>query len=128
MVAVVNGDGPAVDDNKHHDPEHRVHREQEPVKVIRETLCHAVCGRKRMRSVRGAHNPSMMRLVDVFVQPRPVERAVDAVDEPVSEEQEEKDGEDHVRDAIVVHVAVELGVASHIEKKNGQSEGRHAKD
>lgn len=88
VLAVVDHDGPEVDEDEKRDRGKLVQREQHGENVVRERLSPAVDGVESVRGVRGRHDPLVVRLVEVLVDERVVETSVDQVDAGIGEDDE----------------------------------------
>ena len=89
VFAVVDEDGPDVDEDEEGDVGKLGEGEQEGEHVVRQRLGVAV---QRVEGVRGkgrGHDPLVVRLVDVLVDAWVVQTAVDPIDQRVGEEEEE---------------------------------------
>ena len=88
ILAIMNQDSPDVDTNKQEDIGKLGKREQEREDVIGQTLGIAVQWMESVRGIGSRHDPLVVWLVDVLVNERVVEIAVNPVDERVGEEEE----------------------------------------
>jgi len=91
VFAVVDQDGPDVDEDEEEDVCEFRKWEQEGEDVVGKALGVAVGGVERVRGEGRGHDPLVVRLVDVFVDAWVVETAVDPVDGRVGEEEEERE-------------------------------------
>jgi hypothetical protein len=91
VLAVVDEDGPDVDEDEEGDVGEFLEREEEGEDVVGQRLGEAVDGVEGVRGEGGGHDPFVVRFVQAFVDCRVVEGAVDPVDAEVGEEDE--DGE-----------------------------------
>ena len=123
VLAVVDEDGPAVDEDEQGDVGDFLKGKEEGVDVVGKGLAEAVERVEGMRGEGGGHDPFVVRFVQVLVECRVMETAVDPVDPEVCEEDEEGKLE------VVVlgkgggsRGVVEFGVAAHFghEEGNGQ--------
>ena len=98
-------------------------REDERKQMIRQTLQEAINRMEGHRCIRGRHDPFMMRLVQVFVNGRMVQPAMDEVDAEVGEDEEERELAPVVPGAWAVREGiVELGVAADLGEEQGHGE------
>lgn len=120
VLAVVDHDGPDVDEDEESHGGELGQREQEWEDVIWQTLGVSV---KRVESVRGerrGHDPLVVGLVDVLVDARVVQAAVDPVDAEVGKDEEEGVLSVLVpRTRALFYRVVKLGVATHFGEKPG---------
>jgi hypothetical protein len=91
VLAVVDEDGPDVDEDEEGDVGEFLEREEEGEEVVGQRLGEAVDRVEGVRGEGGGHDPLVVRFVQAFVDCRVVEGAVDPVDAEVGEEDE--DGE-----------------------------------
>ena len=96
VFAIVNHDGPDVDEHEQGDVGELLERQHEGEDVVWDGLSEAI---ERVEGVRGKgrrHDPLVVRLVQALVNHRVVQTAVDPVDEEVGEEQEQRELEEVV--------------------------------
>lgn len=135
VLAVVDQDGPDLDEGEEQNVGELLQREDEREKVIRDALCIAVKRVESMRSIRSRHDPFVVRLVEALVDQRMVKTSVNPVDEEVGEHEEERElkpvvpsaekvehdvVEGRVRDSVV-HEAV----AANLGHEDGHGEDGH---
>lgn len=126
VLAVVDGDGPDVDECEEGNVGELVEREQKGEDVVGQTLGEAVERVERVRGKRRRHDPLVVRLVQLLVERLVVQRAVDPVDEEVGEGDEDRE----LR--VIVPLArsvggpvVHLRVAAHLCHEKGGGEDGH---
>lgn len=91
-ITIVNGHGPDVDNEVESQIEVFVEWEEECVYVIRGALQETINRMEGKAGIRRWHLPLVMWLVDVFVDERYVQPAMDPVDQQVCEQYEHYDG------------------------------------
>nr|POE65074.1 hypothetical protein CFP56_34742 [Quercus suber] len=96
VLAVVDHDGPDLDEGEEGDVGELLQREDEGEEVVGHALRVAVERVEGVRGVRGGHDPFVVGLVDAFVQDWVVQRAVDPVDAEVGEHDEDGELDDVV--------------------------------
>lgn len=96
VLAVVDHDGPEVDEHKEADVRHLLEREDEGEHVVGNTLGETVDGVEGVAGVGSGHDPLVVRLVQVLVHERVVEAAVNPVDAKIGEHDEERELEEVV--------------------------------
>ena len=131
VLAVVNQNGPEVDKDEQADIGKLLERENEGEDVVRQALGVAV---KRVEGVAGeggGHDPLVVRLVKVLVDPGVVKAAMDPVDGEVGKQEEERELEPIVPGrGGFLELVVELTEASNFEEheRGGhQSHTRHGR-
>mmetsp|Transcript_21602 Transcript_21602/g.53776 ORF Transcript_21602/g.53776 Transcript_21602/m.53776 type:complete len:216 (+) Transcript_21602:505-1152(+) len=127
-VAVMDGDGPHVDCDKHAHPQHLVHREDEDGDVVGKALDEPVEWVEGVRGKGAGDLPLVVRLVDVLVEHGQMKPAVEPVDEAVSEHEEGEDGEDEVGQPEVAHVIVQARVSLELPDGDDRHQQRHLRD
>lgn len=126
VLAVVDHDGPDVDEHEEGDVGELLEREDEGEEVVGEALGVAVERVERVGCVGRGHDPLVVRLVQVLVDARVVQPAVDPVDAEVGEAEEERELQDVVPPAgALVHRVVDLGVAADFDEEPGSGQGGH---
>ena len=127
VLAVVDEDGPDVDEGEEGDVGELLQREQEREDVVGQALREAV---QRVEGVAGegrGHDPLVVRLVQGPVHLRVVQPAVDPVDAKVREEHEDGELQPVVqREGRLRECVVELTVPAHFRHHQGRGEERHA--
>lgn len=126
VLAVMNEDGPQVDETEEEDVGELLQREDEGEDVVGHALGPSV---KRVEGVRGeggGHNPLVVRLVESAVDAWVVQTSVNPVDEEIGEE--DKDGE--LEDAVVGEGLlgdgiVQFGVTPDLEDEEGRGQESH---
>lgn len=91
-----------------------VQRKQKDKDVVGCALGKPVKPVESMAGERGGDEPFVVGLVQVAVEERQVQPPVDPVDAAVNKHQEQEDGGDKIRHAIVVNVVVQPAVPSHL--------------
>lgn len=125
-LAVVDQDGPEVDKDEQEDVAHLLQGEEQGEDVVGEGLGEAVERVEGVGGVRGGHDPLVVRLVQVSVDQRVVQPAVNPVDAEVGEENEEGILEPVVGgEGGLVGAVVELGVAADLEKHHEHGQDGH---
>lgn len=128
VLAVVDDDGPDVDQHEEQDVRVLVQREDEREDVVWQTLGPAV---ERMEGVRGVgsrHDPLVVWLVQALVNHGVMQAAVDPVDEEIGEHEEERELEYVVqRKRRVANSVVHVSVAADFEEEKGNGGGGHAR-
>jgi len=124
-LAVVDQDGPDVDEDEQRDVGDLLQREEEGEHVVGDGLREAVERVEGVRGERRRHDPLVVRLVQGLVDGRVVQAAVDQVDEEVGEEEEERELQDVVPEPRPVGGrVVELGVAAALgDEADGGQQG-----
>ena len=126
IFAVVDQDGPDVDEDEEGDAGDFGEREQEWEDVVGEALGVAVGGVEGVRGERRGHDPLVVWLVDVLVDAGVVQAAVNPVDAQVGEADEEGNlGVVIPSSRAVFGAVVELGVSAHLGQEPGNSEDGH---
>ena len=98
--------------------------EEEGEDVVWDALAPAVDGVESVRGVGSREAIGVVRLVDVAVNPRVVETAVDKVDRHVGAEEEQGDRGEEIAPAVVVDILVHLAVAlSHHDGERRHEDG-----
>lgn len=119
-VAVVDENGPHLDEDEEAQVEVLLGREDEDEDVVGQRLDVAV---ERVEGEGGpgrGHNPLVVRLVDVLVDAGVVLEAVDPVDEQVVPDHEDERGRDEPAPAVLVDARVQQTVAAHLGEEEGQ--------
>lgn len=94
--------------------------------MVRNALREAIQRVEGVAGERGRHDPLVMRLVEVLVDARVVETAVDPVDERIGEDDEEGELQEVVApEGRFGKVVVHLGIAADFEKERRQGEQGH---
>ena len=126
VLAVVDQHGPDVDPDEQGDVGELLQREDEGEDVVGDALGVAV---QRVEGVRGEgrrHDPAVVRLVQVLVDARVVQAAVDEVDAAVGEAEEERELQHVVPPARSLgRRVVHLGVAQDFAEEEGYGEDGH---
>lgn len=126
VLAVVDHNGPEVDKDEEEDVGHLLQREDEGEDVVRDGLHEAVDGVEGMAGKGRRHDPLVVRLVQVLVDPRVVQVSVNPVDPEIGEDEEEGELEDVVPQARSLGGdVVELAEAADFEQEERRSEERH---
>mmetsp|Transcript_45787 Transcript_45787/g.114779 ORF Transcript_45787/g.114779 Transcript_45787/m.114779 type:complete len:255 (-) Transcript_45787:409-1173(-) len=86
--SVVDGNGPAVDEDKHQDVGHLVDRKEKGVEVIGGALGESVDGVKCVGGPGGGYLPEVVNLVDGTIEDGVVKEAVNPIDAEVSKHEE----------------------------------------
>lgn len=89
VFAVVDQDGPDIDEDEENDVGEFLQREYEGESMVGETLRVTVEGMEGVRGIWSRHNPLVVRLVQVPVDERVVQASVDPVDAEIGEGDEE---------------------------------------
>lgn len=126
VLAVVDQDGPEVDEHEQPDVGELLQGKQEREDVVRQRLRPAVDGVEGVRGVGRRHDPAVMGLVQRLVDGRVVQTAVDPVDAEVGEDEEQGELQPVVaRERLLAEAVVALGVAAHLGEEEGQRQDRH---
>ena len=126
VLAVVDHDGPEVDEHEEADVRHLLQREDEGEHVVGDALRKPVDGVESVAGVGRRHDPLVVRLVQVLVDGRVVKTAVDPVDAEIGEHDEERELEEVVPPAGPLgRRVVQERVAAHFGDQEGESEERH---
>ncbi len=126
VLAVVDHDGPDVDEDEERDVGKLLQREQEGEDVVGHRLGVAVERVERVRGERRRHDPAVVRLVQVLVHQRMVQPAVDPVDEEVGEGEEERELRVVVpRARALGRRVIHLAVSAHLGDEEGHREDGH---
>ena len=125
VLAVVDEDGPEVDEAEEEDVGELLQREDEGEDVVGDALRPAV---ERVEGVRGegaGHDPLVVRLVQGLVDQRVVEAAVNPVDAEIGEGDEQRELDDAVvREGLFGEGVVELRVSADFgDEEGGRQEG-----
>lgn len=96
ILAVVNEDGPDVDEHKESNVGKLLQREEEGEDVVWQGLRVSIKWVECVRRERGRHNPLVVRLVKCLVNHWVVQSTVDPVDEEIGESDEEGELQDGV--------------------------------
>ena len=91
VLAVMDQNRPEIHKQEGADKGHLVHGEEKRISVIRERLRKAIHGVEGVARVRRRHDPLVVRLVQVAVDERVMQPAVDPVDEEIGKDDEEDD-------------------------------------
>lgn len=91
-----------------------VQRKQEDKDVVGRALGKPVKPVESMAGERRGDEPFVVWLVQVAVEEGQMQPSVDPVDAAINKHQEPKDGEDKVRQAIIVNVVVQSAVPAHL--------------
>ena len=97
ILAVVDEDGPDIDEGEQGDVRQLLQREKEREDVVGQALAPAIDWVKGVTCVGCWHDPFVVWLVERLVHTWMVEAAVDEVDEAVGEEEEEGELEEVVQ-------------------------------
>lgn len=121
-VRIMDQDTPKVDEDKQANAGHAVKREDKGEDVVGQRLRIPIQGMESMTGPRCGHQPLVVRLVDVLVQPWVVFDSVDPVDEEVGENKEHWDREDSVCPSVLADVGVKFRVTTnfHDEPRDGE--------
>lgn len=125
VLAVVDQHGPDLHEDEEAQVGELLQREDEGEDVVGERLHPAVDGVEGDGGVGRGHDPFVVSFVQVLVDARQVEAAVDEVDAEISEKQE--DGELQpvvVGPGLVGQRVVELGVAADLGEEEGDRQDR----
>ena len=126
VLAVVNEDGPEVDEAEQEDVGQFLQREEEGEDVVGHTLRPAVERVESVRSEGGGHDPLVVRLVEGLVDAGVVQAAVDPVDEEIGEADEEWELDEAVEwEWLFGDGVVEFGVSSDLQNEEGCSQQGH---
>lgn len=127
VLAVVDHDGPEVDEDEQGDVGHLLQGKDEGEQVVGQALGVAVDRVESVAREGGGHDPLVVRLMQALVDQWVVQTAMDPVDAEVGEEDEERELE------VVVPAAgalgggvVQLGVALELEEDDGHGHGGHS--
>lgn len=126
ILAIVNHDSPDIDHDEERDVRKLLQREHEGENVVGDALRETVQRVERMAGKGRRNNPLVVGLVQVLVDKRVVQAAVDPVDEGVCEEEEEGELQNVVPPARtfgsrVVHFAP----AADFSKESGDGQEGH---
>jgi hypothetical protein len=86
VLAIVNENGPEVDEDKEQDANPLLHREEEGEDVVGQTLKSTIDRVESVAGEGGRHNPLVVSLVKVLVDARVVQIAVNPVDAEITED------------------------------------------
>ncbi|KAI3485847.1 hypothetical protein L1887_50645 [Cichorium endivia] len=100
----------------------RLQRKDEGEDVVGQRLRIAVERVEGVAGKRRGHEPLVVRLVHVLVQPRVVLDPVHPVDQEVGEHKEERHRKHRVRPAVVRNAVIQLAVPSHLEDEPGDGQ------
>lgn len=129
VLAIVNQNGPDLDEDEKQDIGPLLKGEQKGVDVVRQRLGPTVDGVEGNGGVGGGHDPFVVSLVQVLVDKGVVKAAMDPVDAEVGEHEEERELSNVVPHArAVLGGVVHLGVAADLEEEEGHGEDGHAGD
>jgi len=128
VLAVVDEDGPDLDEEEEGQVCEFLQREDEGEDVVGNRLGPAVDGVEGDGGVGGRHDPFVVGFVQGFVDGGVVQAAVDEVDEAVGEEEEEGELEEVVPgEGRFGGCVVELGVAADFGEEEGRGEQGHVR-
>lgn len=128
VLAVVDHDGPEVDEDEQRHGRVLVQREQDRVQVVGERLREPVDGVEGVRGEGRRHDPLVVRLVQVLVDQGVVQAAVDQVDQGVGEDEEARELQELVPHAGAVgRRIVQLRVSADLEEPEDGGEQSHAR-
>lgn len=126
VLAIVDEDGPEVDEDEEEDADPLLHGEEEGENVVWQTLETTVDGMESVAGEGSGHNPLVVSLVKVLVDARVVQVAVNPVDAEVAEDDEGGELEDVPPEAgALLGGVVELAVATDFGEEDGGVEDGH---
>jgi len=122
VFAVMNQDGPDVDESEQHQIGELVQREDERENVVGNALRVAI---KRVESVAGErsrHDPFVVRLVEMTIDERMVKTAVNPIDAAIREHEEQRELDDDVPPSVCLdaHVQPRVSLDFGVEKWSGE--------
>lgn len=124
--AVVNQNGPEVDENEQADEGNLLAGEQEDEDVVWHTLSEAVEGMEGVGGERRWHDPLVMGLVQTLVDERVVETTMDPVNTEIGEHEEQRVLEPVVqRERSLMSLVEELAIAANFSDHEWREENRH---
>ena len=126
-VAVMDRDGPHVDEDKHAEVDELVHREEEGVNVVRCALRKAVQRVEGMRGPWGGHLPQVVLLVDRAVENGPVEGTVDPINTEVGEHEERAYAE-KLEGHAALEPVIEFRIAAYLVPEDDGGQEAHYGD
>jgi hypothetical protein len=123
----MNHDSPDVDEDKERNVGKLLQRQNEWEDVVWNGLRKSIKGMEGMRSEGRWHDPLVVWLVEVLVDPWMVKTPVDPVDEEVCEEEEDGELEDIVPHSwTLLCRVVDLAVATNLKPKRSRGQDGHA--
>lgn len=126
VLAVMNEDGPEVDEAEKEDVGDLLQGEDEGEDVVWDTLGPAIERVEGVRGIRARHDPLVVRLVQGLVDAGVVQATVDPVDEEIGKADEEGDLEEAVeREGLFGGSVVELGVSADLKNEERSSQQGH---
>lgn len=129
VLAVVDHDGPEVDEDKQRHGRVLVQREQDRVQVVGERLREPIDGVEGMRGEGGRHDPLVVRLVQVLVDQGVMQAAVDQVDQGVGEDEEARELQELIPHAGAFgRRIVQLRISANLEEPEDGGEQSHARE
>lgn len=127
VLAVVDHDGPDLDEGEEQHVRPLLKGEDEREDMVRQRLGKAVHGVEGDGGEGCRHDPFVVGLVHVLVDPGMVQATMNVVDAAVGEHEEERELEVVVPEARPVGGGViHLGVSAHLEPEAGRGEERHS--
>lgn len=131
MIAerLTNDNSPDINKDEERNVGNLLQREDEWKDMIWQGLAEAVKRVKGMAGVRCWHDPLVVLFMEVLVDERMVQAAVDPVDPEVRKEDEERELEVRIPPAgALLNAVVHLRVAAHLGREEGHHKDRHGRD
>lgn len=126
IFAIMNHDRPNINEREQCNVRELLQREDERKHVVRYALRITIERVKGMARVGCRHDPLMVRLVQVLIDPRMMQTAVDPVDAEVGEAEEKRELENVVPHARTVGGGiVHLAVSADFSEEEGDCEDGH---
>lgn len=126
ILAVMDHHGPNINEAEKAEVNHLLQGENEGKHVIRQALNITIYRVECMRGERRGDNPLVMRLVEVFVDPRMVQATMCDINEGVGEKQKQRNLEQKVSpSAVVLQRPKQLRVALGFSDEPGNGEQSH---